>query len=188
MLCVHAQVALSELNVDGASGDQLQHVPRLEGNARMVFKSGLVYEGELQGGRLHGKGKLTFPDGLVYEGDFLENTITGRGVSGVDVAVGQRYSLQLCVHHSLRAGAGCTTALHPHPMCTKRRPLHLQTYRWRGGAVYDGEVQNGKRHGQGRMSFSDSITVYEGQWRFGVRHGHGTIKFNEDGTHRFEGG
>lgn len=60
--------------------EQLLQAPPLDGVARLVLKSGCVYEGQLSGGRLHGHGKLTFPDGMVYEGAFQDNTITGHGV------------------------------------------------------------------------------------------------------------
>lgn len=46
---------------------------------------------------------------------------------------------------------------------------------------------DGKRHGQGTMSFADSDAVYTGQWAQGLRHGQGTLSFNKGGSHRYEG-
>lgn len=58
---------------------------------------------------------------------------------------------------------------------------------WPGGATYEGQVSEGKRHGQGTMHFADSATVYEGEWQRGVRHGEGVIFFNEDRTNFYKG-
>ena len=44
------------------------------------------------------------------------------------------------------------------------------------------------RHGQGTMRFSTSEAVYEGQWQQGKRHGQGKLVYNGAGTVYYEGG
>lgn len=62
----------------------------------------------------------------------------------------------------------------------------LQVYRW-PGATYEGEVLNGKRHGQGVIAFEGMPAVYEGEWADGMRHGRGTLYFNPERTAFYEG-
>ena len=66
--------------------------------------------------------------------------------------------------------------------------LLMQTLAWANGATYVGEVQDGLRHGQGTMRFSNSEAVYEGQWQQGKRHGQGKLAYNAAGTVYYEGG
>lgn len=40
------------------------------------------------------------------------------------------------------------------------------------GGVYEGEMQDGERHGRGKYTFP-SGAVYDGEWQHGKRHGHG---------------
>ena len=40
--------------------------------------------------------------------------------------------------------------------------------------VYEGEWQDGKRHGQGKMTDADG-DVYEGEWRNDLKDGQGTL-------------
>jgi hypothetical protein len=62
----------------------------------------------------------------------------------------------------------------------------LQVYQW-GNIIYEGEVQDGLRHGYGMLSFTDSPVVYEGQWQHGRRHGSGTLYYDADRTAYYEG-
>ena len=52
------------------------------------------------------------------------------------------------------------------------------------GPRYDGEVRDGKRHGQGVYEWPDGDR-YEGEWREDKRHGQGVNEW-PDGT-RYEG-
>ena len=125
------------------------------------LSSGAVYEGEFFDGHFEGHGKLTFPDGEEYEGTFKRSAITGE----------------------------LNTNIRPCPSLSPylTRSLGQGMYRWPNGAVYQGEMLNGLRHGQGRMSFSEIPSVYEGAWIEGKRHGYGTLSLNESGTHRYQG-
>ena len=41
---------------------------------------------------------------------------------------------------------------------------------------YEGEIKNGKPHGQG-IVYYDGGNKYEGEWKYGKRHGKGTLMF-----------
>lgn len=45
--------------------------------------------------------------------------------------------------------------------------------RYVGGAVYVGALENGQRHGTGRVQYPDGA-VYDGEWKHNVPHGKGT--------------
>lgn len=53
--------------------------------------------------------------------------------------------------------------------------------------VYEGEVLDGLRHGQGAMTFADSPASYVGEWAGGVRHGTGTAYFDAERKSYYEG-
>ena len=53
-----------------------------------------------------------------------------------------------------------------------------------GKNVYEGGMQAGKQHGDGKLRRSDGAR-YEGQWRYGHRHGSGIYKWAAG--HRYEG-
>lgn len=50
-------------------------------------------------------------------------------------------------------------------------------YEW-PGAVYEGEVKCGLRHGVGKLHVSERCATYDGEWLEGKRHGKGTLRFN----------
>ncbi len=47
--------------------------------------------------------------------------------------------------------------------------------------IYEGEIVDGKRHGQGKMTYSDNDRIYTGSWLFDKREGKGKTTF-KDGT------
>lgn len=45
---------------------------------------------------------------------------------------------------------------------------------------YEGEIRNGKPHGQGRATYkTGTVTYYDGAWRNGVRHGRGKMVWDD---------
>lgn len=62
----------------------------------------------------------------------------------------------------------------------------LQVYTW-GVATYEGGVQDGLRHGAGRLTISNSPAVYEGQWQHGKRHGKGVLYYDTARTAYYDG-
>jgi len=45
-------------------------------------------------------------------------------------------------------------------------------FTWPSGDVYQGTIQDGKKHGKGTLTWSDG-SKYEGEWKNGVRAGKG---------------
>jgi hypothetical protein len=48
-------------------------------NAKIHFKNGMVYEGQIVNGILNGKGKLKLTNGIVYKGNMVDNKIDNHG-------------------------------------------------------------------------------------------------------------
>ena len=59
-----------------------------------------------------------------------------------------------------------------------------KTFIFSTGAIYEGEMLNGKRHGYGTQNWPDGAS-YEGQWKDHKAHGKG--KFLHPGGDVFEG-
>lgn len=55
------------------------------------------------------------------------------------------------------------------------------TYRFSGEGIYTGQIKNGKKHGQGKMTY-DNGDVYEGPWKDDKKHGKGKgiMKYGEE--------
>lgn len=53
------------------------------------------------------------------------------------------------------------------------------------GSVYEGQVQNGKRHGQGKMTYADGA-VYEGEWKNDQRNGQGKMTYADGDVYEGE--
>eukprot|EP00195_Chlamydomonas_chlamydogama_P014841 CAMPEP_0202908442 /NCGR_PEP_ID=MMETSP1392-20130828/46018_1 /ASSEMBLY_ACC=CAM_ASM_000868 /TAXON_ID=225041 /ORGANISM="Chlamydomonas chlamydogama, Strain SAG 11-48b" /LENGTH=700 /DNA_ID=CAMNT_0049597777 /DNA_START=52 /DNA_END=2150 /DNA_ORIENTATION=+ len=147
-------VPVSVDSVDDSLG-QASLSGRMEGQGRVVFKSGAMYEGQWQRGYMHGTGKLTFPDGLVYEGDFQDNTITGSGV--YHWPNGALYEGQ--VLRGKRHGKG------------RMSFAGSET-------VYEGDWVQGLRQGQGTIYFNaDRTGYYQGDWAGDMKEGRGTMQY-----------
>ena len=52
---------------------------KLEGNGKITFSDGSIYEGEWKNGQMSGQGKLNSKDGKVYEGSFVDGEKMGKG-------------------------------------------------------------------------------------------------------------
>ena len=50
------------------------------GHARLTYKDGSVYEGDVQLGQREGQGQMRYPDGKVYVGNFRDDKRQGRGL------------------------------------------------------------------------------------------------------------
>ena len=49
------------------------------GQGKLTYTDGSVYEGKWENGKFHGQGKLTRPDGRVYEGTWEDGMRNGKG-------------------------------------------------------------------------------------------------------------
>lgn len=56
----------------------------------------------------------------------------------------------------------------------------MQVYRWPDDATYEGEVQDGQRHGVGTLTFAHSPASYRGEWARGKRHGRGVLTYDRE--------
>lgn len=83
-----------------------------------------------------------------------------------------------CAHPSIRLHTVYMWYVMPNP---------VQVYCWPEG-TYEGEVVNGRRHGQGVMRLASSEAVYEGSWEDGQRQGQGVLFFDSNRTTYYEGG
>ena len=50
------------------------------------------------------------------------------------------------------------------------------------GFIYDGEVTNGKKHGQGKIIYQNG-NIYEGAWNDDMKDGHGKMAISEPKVH-----
>lgn len=93
----------------------------------------------------------TWKDGVKYEGPFVASQIKGQGK--FIWPDGSTYTGD--VHHGKRHGSGAYLAAN-------------------GITKYEGQWQNGQRHGRGRLTY-DALgeTFYDGEWRDGLKHGKG---------------
>ena len=53
---------------------------------------------------------------------------------------------------------------------------------YQSGAVYEGEVQNGKRHGNGMLTWADGQS-YQGMWYLGLPHGLGVAEYGSGASY-----
>ena len=104
-------------------------------------------------GLCHGLGRATLTSGAQYEGTFVHGRLSGEGK--MLFPDGIQYEGDFLDNAITGSGV----------------------YRW-PNIVYAGAVLDGKRHGQGRLEFTDTGSTYEGGWVHGVRHGVGTLYFD----------
>ena len=111
------------------------------GHAEVKLVKG-IYSGDFVEGKRHGHGVCKFEDGFVYSGEWKDNHRNGNGIvtdiSGAVVVQG------LFKNGKLFTGTG-----------------HLET---RTGGNYKGEVLEGQRHGQGKLT-TKTGQVWEGEFR-----------------------
>ena len=48
------------------------------GQGKLTYKNGDVYEGEWKDGERHGQGKLTYKNGVVYKGAFVDGNVMAK--------------------------------------------------------------------------------------------------------------
>ncbi|CAJ1378162.1 unnamed protein product [Effrenium voratum] len=61
-------------------------------------------------------------------------------------------------------------------------------YIWPDGSKYEGELLRGMRNGEGSYQSQDGKTRYDGQWLDGKRHGNGKLTYSSDGPSFYDGG
>ncbi|XP_075035766.1 radial spoke head 10 homolog B isoform X2 [Mixophyes fleayi] len=193
----YEEPVLTQLIVEKYEGELVSDL--YEGEGVAYYKDGNVYRGMFSEGFMHGKGTYTWTDGLTYEGDFSMNCPMGFGV--YTWLNGSRYEGQ--VHKALRHGTGMyMSSDHKvsyvgewykgirHGKGTifynaegtswyEGEWIHKDKEGWgvqrfKSGNIYEGQWQNNKFHGMGRMKWLSSNEEYMGQWEHGIQNGLGT--------------
>ena len=120
-----------------------------EGQGKMTYNDGRVYEGAWKNDKREGKGKLTYKDGTFYDGPWKNDKREGKGV--------------LSFKDSVFKGEWIDDILQP-----------FVQVQYTNGDYYFGEVKDFKRHGNGVMI--SNCSIYDGAWSNDQREGWGKLK------------
>jgi hypothetical protein len=157
-----------------------EHKRLMDGNQRVVYPNGDVYDGAIQTRFRHGFGVFTErATGNVYEGDWCDNMRHGTGV------------LTCGMKDFIYDGAWVKNVREGYGHCVIRG-CETYTGEWRGnqfhgggkfmdaeGNIYEGEFLNGKKHGVGKQVSSLDKETYAGEWKEGQRDGVGEMVFTD---------
>jgi len=128
-----------------------------EGDGKLRYFNGDVYEGDWLADERHGTGRLKYSSGAVYDGCFLNDARHGYG--SLRYANGDVYSGAW--EEDTKQGVGL--------------------FSWAAQrTTYEGSFHGGLMHGRGKYTFADGC-VYEGQYVMGERRGRGVLTL-ADGT------
>lgn len=130
---------------------------RYHGRGSDTEANGQSYKGEYQFGEPHGRGIFRFSDGTWREGDWVNGSI----VRGKALLIGgMQYDGEWkCVDDDPTRGKLDV----PHGKGIMKLP---------SGEIYDGDFENGEKHGQGSWTDGYKMT-YDGQWENGKPDGFG---------------
>ena len=132
---------------------------------KQYFKKNLIYEGESLNEKRNGKGKEYFKNELIYEGEYLNGKRHGKGIEyniekGKFVGEfrngkkwdGIGFDINDQIEYSINNGNGM-----------------IKEY-YEGRLVYEGEYENGERHGYGtEYNFLTKDIIYIGRFAFGKK-------------------
>ena len=145
---------------EGPTVDNHFDVTNIQGEFRVTYANGEVFEGEYVDERRHGIGEYHYLDGSVYEGEFFKDRRQGFGIfTRTDGSIYEGEWDRDYIH-----GEGI--------------------WRWSDGSTYMGDNIDGKRTGRG-VYITSHGDVYVGEFKGNSIHGEGTFTYN-DGT-RYEG-
>ena len=181
----------------GGFEDGLRH-----GNGRFISSVGDVYDGGWAQGRMHGDGKLVGQ--LVaeqpakrggaaavaavrgsYEGSFVDGKLSGRGrivYSGVAGTGGSEPSGDTTGAASTDDSAAAVDGT-----ISSNASAEGDSSPMASGWQYEGELLDGRRHGQGRLGDSSGRIVYSGGWHHDRFHGNGELFHRSDGRLLYRG-
>ena len=123
-----------------------------DGQGKMEYTNGQVYEGEWKNGVRSGQGTHTTSSGNVYVGEWKDDKMEGQGT--YTWPNGSSYEGEFADGHFNGQG----------------------TKKWEDGSVYVGEWKNDQLDGQGTMKWADG-RVYVGGWKEGKCNGQGTLTY-----------
>ena len=137
---------------DGASYvGELNAQGQLEGQGRMSWANGDVYNGEFLAGLFHGKGEFVSRASGIYKGEYARGYMEGRGV--LTYPDGNRYEGEFAANQF--GGRG--------------RLVYAT------GDIYEGDFVGGDMHGAGIWRYADKSS-YIGQVAHGVLQGKGELQ------------
>lgn len=130
------------------------------------------YKGEYKDGLRHGQGTSTYKDGSSYVGEYQNDMRHGKGT----VTSSKRISRVRNYKEGKLVQLKGATSL-PQRLPHMGKPMKI----FPDGAVYKGEMKDGKARGKGTLTFP-SGAKYEGEFKNDKFHGRGTYTY-PDGTH-----
>ena len=143
------------------------------GHGTMTYANGDRYDGEWKDGYENGHGMLTFANGNSYDGDWVNGEMNGNGI--YTYANGEKYKVtckedEIISKEPFETPKTSSTVIRSN----QKAKTEYKQIRYDSGDVYEGETQNGKRHGKGKYTWADGDT-YEGDWKDGKRCGRGKV-------------
>ena len=138
-----------------------------QGQGKMTYGNGDVYEGAWNDGKKHGQGKMIYEDGNVYDGMWKDGKPNGKGkmtyAKDLFGKIFKEYDGMW--KDGKRHGEGELI--------------------YNDASVYNGAFEDGKPHGEGKMTYKESGAIYEGAWKKMEPHGQGTLTLKSG--HVYEG-
>eukprot|EP00727_Mastigamoeba_balamuthi_P004180 m51a1_g1376 hypothetical protein (1390) ;mRNA; r:435518-441159 len=143
------------------------------------------YEGEWVRGQRNGKGSMHYPSGSFYKGNWTNGLKDGWGVmawpSQQQVYAGEWNS-------GVQSGAGAHYYGADEPAVAAARSMAYSAAAARGADpvaplhrrlnAYNGQWDNGERHGQGTFVYADG-SRYSGMWAHGRKEGEGAMELDD---------
>ncbi|MDB2317936.1 hypothetical protein N9V23_04200, partial [Flavobacteriales bacterium] len=128
-----------------------------QGQGKMTYGNGDVYEGAWNDGKKHGQGKMIYEDGNVYDGMWKDGKPNGKGkmtyAKDLFGKIFKEYDGMW--KDGKRHGEGELI--------------------YNDASVYNGAFEDGKPHGEGKMTYKESGAIYEGAWKKMEPHGQGKL-------------
>ncbi|GMH76037.1 hypothetical protein TL16_g06949 [Triparma laevis f. inornata] len=150
----------NDIVYEGPKVDNHFDITNIQGEFRVTYQNGEVYEGEYVDERRHGIGEYHYLDGSVHEGEWFKNRRQGFGVFTTEDG-------------SVYEGEWDRDYIHGEGI-----------WRWKDGSSFMGDNIDGFRTGRG-VYITAHGDVYVGEFKENKIHGKGTFTYN-DGT-RYEG-
>jgi len=164
-----------EYDIDGYRyrGEELDGMKH--GCGILTFPNGDSYEGEWYNDTLEGRGLLKFADGASYNGFFRNGMAHGSGVYTAAGPSAPRFEGEY--HCGVRCGDGalhCANGDVVRGFYQLGAPQGEVDVTFANGDQYQGALQDGAMHGQGKFVPADTVDEFlECQWVQGLPHGRG---------------
>ena len=154
------------------------------GHGTMTYANGDRYDGEWKDGYENDHGMLTFANGNSYDGDWVNGEMNGNGI--YTYANGEKYKVtckedEIISKEPFETPKTSSTVIRSN----QKAKTEYKQIRYDSGDVYEGETQNGKRHGKGKYTWADG-DVFDGNWVDGKRTGKGRITWSNGDTYEGE--